>query len=53
MKNQTKLSNEQFQAIAIATGAALGLAVRGVLAKKGSVKSFWWGVPHKMGTFKK
>lgn len=47
-----KLSTKQNAMVQLAS-FAVGLGIRAVLVKKGSVKSFWWGVPHKVGTFRK
>lgn len=47
-----KLSTKQNAMVQLAS-FTVGLGIRAVLVKKGSVKSFWWGVPHKVGTFQK
>lgn len=47
-----KLSTEQM-ALVQAASFITGLGIRALLVKKGSIKSFWWGLPHKVGTFNK
>ena len=46
------MTNNQKALLGYVVGGVIGLIPRVAMKKKGMIKSIWFGLPHKPGTFK-